>query len=87
MRFSCLTELFKMLDDIFTYFKVVSYGGFLRFKTLTENGIPLRSNLRYPIVQLQGNNKIVLEYYLHLPVNDNRYEVRYLAVFNNMRYN
>lgn len=73
-------KLFKTLDDVFTYFKVVSYGGFLRFKTSTEGGIPLRSNLRYPIVQLQGNNKIVLEYYLHLPVNDERYEVRYLAV-------
>ncbi|XP_029679159.1 laminin subunit alpha-1-like [Formica exsecta] len=69
--------LYWRLPDSFLGDKVVSYGGFLRFKTLTENGIPLRSNLRYPIVQLQGNNKIVLEYYLHLPVNDNRYEVRF----------
>ncbi|XP_067203705.1 laminin subunit alpha-1 isoform X2 [Linepithema humile] len=69
--------LYWKLPDSFLGDKVVSYGGFLRFKTLTEGGIPLRSNLRYPVVQLQGNNKIVLEYYLHLPVNDNRYEVRF----------
>ncbi|KMQ97151.1 laminin subunit alpha-1 [Lasius niger] len=69
--------LYWRLPDSFLGDKVVSYGGFLRFKTLTEGGIPLRSNLRYPIVQLQGNNKIVLEYYLHLPVNDNLYEVRF----------
>ncbi|XP_072763928.1 laminin subunit alpha-1 isoform X2 [Anoplolepis gracilipes] len=69
--------LYWRLPDSFLGDKVVSYGGFLRFKTLTEGGIALRSNLRYPIVQLQGNNKIVLEYYQHLPVNDNRYEVRF----------
>ncbi|XP_039307072.1 laminin subunit alpha-1 isoform X3 [Solenopsis invicta] len=69
--------LYWRLPDSFLGDKVVSYGGFLRFKTSTEGGIPLRSNLRYPVVQLQGNNKIVLEYYLHLPVNDNRYEVRF----------
>ncbi|XP_024867463.1 laminin subunit alpha-1 isoform X2 [Temnothorax curvispinosus] len=69
--------LYWRLPDSFLGDKVVSYGGFLRFKTSTEGGIPLRSNLRYPVVQLQGNNKIVLEYYLHLPVNDNHYEVRF----------
>ncbi|KAL0132326.1 hypothetical protein PUN28_000249 [Cardiocondyla obscurior] len=69
--------LYWRLPDSFLGDKIVSYGGFLRFKTSTEGGIPLRSNLRYPVVQLQGNNKIVLEYYLHLPVNDNRYEVRF----------
>ncbi|KAL6255156.1 hypothetical protein P5V15_013489 [Pogonomyrmex californicus] len=69
--------LYWRLPDSFLGDKVVSYGGFLRFKTSTEGGIPLRSNLRYPVVQLQGNNKIVLEYYLHLPVSDNHYEVRF----------
>ncbi|XP_036145001.1 laminin subunit alpha-1 isoform X3 [Monomorium pharaonis] len=69
--------LYWRLPDSFLGDMVVSYGGFLRFKTSTEGGIPLRSNLRYPVVQLQGNNKIVLEYYLHLPVTDNRYEVRF----------
>lgn len=56
--------------------KVVSYGGFLRFTSSTEGGIPLRSTFQYPIVQLQGNDKIVLEYYLPVPANDNHYEVR-----------
>lgn len=78
--FSCFIEVFKTLDDVFTCFKVVSYGGFLRFKTSTEGGIPPRSNLRHPIVQLQGNNKIILEYYLQPPGNDNHYEVRYLVI-------
>lgn len=57
-------------------FKVVSYGGFLRFTTSTEGGIPLRSTYQYPVVQLLGNHRIVLEYYLNLPVNNNHYEVR-----------
>ncbi|CAL7932952.1 unnamed protein product [Xylocopa violacea] len=69
--------LYWMLPEYFLGDKVVSYGGFLRFTTLTEGGIPLRSTFQYPIVQLQGNNKIVLEYYLPAPANDNHYEVRF----------
>nr|XP_031843946.1 laminin subunit alpha-1 isoform X2 [Nomia melanderi] len=69
--------LYWMLPEPFLGDKVVSYGGFLRFTTLTEGGIPLRTTLQYPVVQLQGNNKIVLEYYLPLPVNNNHYEVRF----------
>ncbi|XP_076751939.1 wing blister [Xylocopa sonorina] len=69
--------LYWMLPKYFLGDKVVSYGGFLRFATLTEGGIPLRSTFQYPIVQLQGNNKIVLEYYLPAPANDNHYEVRF----------
>ncbi|XP_076178093.1 laminin subunit alpha-1-like [Ptiloglossa arizonensis] len=69
--------LYWMLPEPFLGDKVVSYGGFLRFTTLTEGGIPLRSTLQYPVVQLQGNQKIILEYYLPLPVNKNRYEIRF----------
>ncbi|XP_076668102.1 wing blister isoform X2 [Andrena cerasifolii] len=69
--------LYWMLPEPFLGDKVVSYGGFLRFTTLTEGGIPLRSTLQYPVVQLQGNAKIVLEYYLPLPVNNNHYEIRF----------
>lgn len=58
-------------------FKVASYGGLLRFVTSTDGGISLRSAHKYPLVQLQGNDRIILEYYLHSPVKDNRYEVRY----------
>ncbi|XP_076279706.1 wing blister isoform X1 [Lasioglossum baleicum] len=69
--------LYWMLPDSFLGDKVVSYGGFLRFTTLTEGGIPLRTTLQYPVVQLQGNNRIVLEYYLPSPLNNDRYEVRF----------
>ncbi|KZC04266.1 Laminin subunit alpha-1 [Dufourea novaeangliae] len=69
--------LYWMLSEPFLGDKVVSYGGFLRFTTLTEGGIPLRSTLQYPAVQLQGNNRIVLEYYLPVPVTNNRYEIRF----------
>ncbi|XP_078049383.1 wing blister isoform X2 [Augochlora pura] len=69
--------LYWVLPDTFLGDKVVSYGGFLRFTTLTEGGIPLRTTLQYPVVQLQGNNRIVLEYYLPSPVNNDHYEVRF----------
>ncbi|XP_076245323.1 wing blister [Calliopsis andreniformis] len=69
--------LYWMLPATFLGDKVVSYGGFLRFTTLTEGGIPLRMTLQYPVVQLQGNDRIVLEYYLPLPVVNNHYEVRF----------
>ncbi|XP_043600424.1 laminin subunit alpha-1 isoform X4 [Bombus pyrosoma] len=69
--------LYWMLPESFLGDKVVSYGGFLRFTTSTEGGIPLRSTFQYPIVQLQGNRKIVLEYYLPVPSDSNHYEVRF----------
>ncbi|KAF3427281.1 LOW QUALITY PROTEIN: hypothetical protein E2986_11364, partial [Frieseomelitta varia] len=69
--------LYWMLPESFLGDKVVSYGGFLRFTTSTEGGIPLRSNFQYPIVQLQGNNKIVLEYFLPVSTDTNHYEVRF----------
>nr|XP_012147088.1 PREDICTED: laminin subunit alpha-2 isoform X4 [Megachile rotundata]XP_012147089.1 PREDICTED: laminin subunit alpha-2 isoform X4 [Megachile rotundata] len=69
--------LYWMLPEQFLGDKVISYGGFLRFTTSTEGGIPLRSTLQYPVVQLQGNYRIVLEYYLPLPVKTNHYEVRF----------
>ncbi|CAK9806681.1 Laminin subunit alpha-1 [Anthophora quadrimaculata] len=68
--------LYWKLPESFLGDKVVSYGGFLRFTTVTEGGIPLRSTFQYPIVQLQGNSKIVLEYYLPTLMSNNHYEVR-----------
>ncbi|XP_023288824.1 laminin subunit alpha-2 [Orussus abietinus] len=67
--------LYWQLPISFLGDKVVSYGGFLRFSTKTEGGEPLHSSSRYPLVQLQGN-KIILEYYLHLPVTNDHYEIR-----------
>ncbi|XP_015124906.1 laminin subunit alpha-1, partial [Diachasma alloeum] len=69
--------LYWQLPESFLGDKVVSYGGFLRFKTSVVGGIPLRSSLRYPLVQIQGNDKIILEYYQHLPVDDNNFKIRF----------
>jgi laminin alpha 1/2 len=30
----------------------------------------------YPLVQIQGNRKIILEYYPHAPHHNGRYQVR-----------
>ncbi|KAG7199623.1 hypothetical protein KM043_014226 [Ampulex compressa] len=68
--------LYWRLPNSFLGDKVVSYGGFLRFKTVTEGGIPLRSSLQYPAVQLQGNDRIVLQYYPPVPVVNDNYEIR-----------
>ncbi|XP_035736479.1 laminin subunit alpha-1-like [Vespa mandarinia] len=69
--------LYWKLPETFLRDKVASYGGLLRFATSTDGGISLRSAHKYPLVQLQGNDRIILEYYLHSPVKDNRYEVRF----------
>ncbi|XP_043271259.1 laminin subunit alpha-1 [Venturia canescens] len=68
--------LYWELPESFLGDKVVSYGGFLRFKTSSTGGAPLRSSFRYPVAQIQGNNKIILEHYQHLPVDDNHFKIR-----------
>ncbi|XP_034944517.1 laminin subunit alpha-1-like isoform X2 [Chelonus insularis] len=68
--------LYWKLPESFLGDKVASYGGFLRFKTSTTGGIPLRSSLRYPLIQIQGNDKIILEHYQQIPVEDNHFKIR-----------
>ncbi|XP_048508975.1 laminin subunit alpha-1 [Athalia rosae] len=68
--------LYWMLPKSFLGDKVVSYGGFIQFKIETESGEPLPSNVRYPVVLIQGNDKIVLEHYPHSPVENNHYKIR-----------
>ncbi|KAK0081679.1 hypothetical protein PV325_011758 [Microctonus aethiopoides] len=68
--------LYWQLPQSFLGDKVISYGGFLRFKTSVKGGTPLRSSLRYPLIQIQGNNKIILEYYQHQPSAVNEFKIR-----------
>lgn len=44
----------------------MSYGGFLRFTVETEGGTTLLPGgvlASYPLIQIQGNDKLVLEYF------------------------
>lgn len=59
--------------------KVLSYGGYLRFVTETIGGNKALLPNRYPLVQLKGNDKIILEYYeppFKTGAHKNRYEIR-----------
>ncbi|XP_051174494.1 laminin subunit alpha-1 isoform X1 [Leptopilina boulardi] len=75
--------LYWQLPKAFLADKVISYGGFLRFTTaVSDDGYPLPSSYRYPLVQIQGNNRIILEHYQHFQDadnnnNNNHYEVRF----------
>ncbi|XP_014204068.2 laminin subunit alpha-1 [Copidosoma floridanum] len=67
--------IYWQLPDFFLKDKVTSYGGFLRFTTITDGGYVLRSSHRFPLVQLQGNG-IVLEHFPANSSNDNGHVVR-----------
>lgn len=70
--------LYWRLPKQFLGDKVLSYGGYLRFVTETVGGQKVIPVNRFPLVQLRGNDKIVLEYYEPLKTNNykNRYEIR-----------
>lgn len=58
---------------------MLSYGGYLRFTTDTQNPrkqLPQDVLNRYPLVQLRGHGRIILEYYQLLPSASGRFEVR-----------
>ncbi|KAF4524714.1 hypothetical protein B566_EDAN013949 [Ephemera danica] len=58
------TPLYWKLPRNFIGDKVVSYNGYLRFTTKATGGrtlLPPTVLESYPLVQLQGNNKIVLD--------------------------
>ena len=63
--------------------RTTSYNGFLRFTTWSDGreGPYGPDVLReYPLVQIQGNHRIVLEHYPRKRSNNGRYEIR--CVFN-----
>lgn len=68
--------LYWRLPKQFLGDKIFSYGGYLRFVTETIGGTKLLNSNRYPLVQIRGNNKIILEYYEQPIVAKNRYEIR-----------
>lgn len=77
------TPLYWQLPESFVKKdQTLAYNGLLRF-TVTNHGgstlFPDNILATYPLVQIQGNRKLILEYYppLHHPTNG-RYQVRYL---------
>ncbi|XP_069690531.1 laminin subunit alpha-2 isoform X2 [Periplaneta americana] len=59
--------------------RVLSYGGYLRFTVETEGGntlLPAGVLAIYPLIQLQGNGRLILEHYPFLPSSSGHYQVR-----------
>lgn len=59
--------------------QVLSYNGYLRFTVTSSGGrTPLPPNIlsSYPLVQIQGNNRIVLEYFSPQSSVTGQYQVR-----------
>lgn len=59
--------------------QVRSYNGYLRFRTESKGGrrvFPEQILQTYPLVSLQGNWQLVLEYYPASVAPDGRYKVR-----------
>lgn len=59
--------------------QVLSYGGYLRFKVETEGGhtlLPASVLGTYPLVQLQGNGRLILEHYPVIPSSTGHYQIR-----------
>ena len=72
------TPLYWRLPDTFLRDKILSYGGYLRFTVGNDGGsilLPDHILATYPLVQIQGNRRIVLEYYPNAINSNGRYEV------------
>lgn len=73
------TPIYWQLPKQFLGDRVLSFGGFLRFTVEAEGGstlFPPEVLDSYPLIQLQGNNRIVLEHFPSHPSKDGHYEVR-----------
>ncbi|KAF5307738.1 hypothetical protein FQR65_LT06609 [Abscondita terminalis] len=73
------SPLYWRLEPIFSGDRVLSYGGYLRFVCRTmdpKQRLPQEVLNHFPLVQLRGHGRIVLEYYPPLPLKGNRYEIR-----------
>ncbi|XP_063590781.1 laminin subunit alpha lam-3-like isoform X2 [Penaeus indicus] len=71
--------LYWQLPREFMRDKVRSYNGYLRFRVHSEGGsrnFPEQILQTYPLVSLQGNWQLVLEYYPPSISSDGRYEVK-----------
>uniref|UniRef100_T1J8M8 Uncharacterized protein n=1 Tax=Strigamia maritima TaxID=126957 RepID=T1J8M8_STRMM len=69
--------LYWELPEWFLGDKVLSYNGRLSFSIQVENGHQLFTSVlnSYPVVQIQGNFRIVLEHYVDLLPPDGRYVI------------
>lgn len=59
--------------------QILSYGGFIEFTTNTEGGstlLPPSVIASYPLIQIQGNDKFILEYFPPMITLDKHYRVR-----------
>ena len=84
------TPLYWRLPEIFLKDKVLSYGGYIRFTIHNEGGSTLLPNnilATYPLVQIQGNRKLILEFYPAAVNPSGRYEVRLHESLWRMRNN
>lgn len=73
------TPVYWQLPKQFLGDRVLSYGGYLRFKVETEGGrtsLPDSVLATYPLVQLQGNGRLILEHYPLIPSSTGHYQVR-----------
>ena len=72
------TPLYWELPPNFLGDKVASYNGFLRFRIRSNGPRPYSLNVldEFPLVQMQGNGRIVLEHFPRKTSNSGRYEVR-----------
>ncbi|KDR22194.1 Laminin subunit alpha-1, partial [Zootermopsis nevadensis] len=73
------TPVYWQLPKQFLGDRVLSYGGYLRFRVETEGGhtlLPVSILATYPLVQLQGNGQLVLEHYPLIPSSAGHYQVR-----------
>ncbi|KAJ8669684.1 hypothetical protein QAD02_000943, partial [Eretmocerus hayati] len=75
MNFYQEYPVYWQLPESFLGDKVASYGGFIRFTTITEGGYVLRLAHKFPLIQIQGNG-IILEYAPPNSNNDSCYVVR-----------
>lgn len=78
-RYHFDSPLYWKLHPVFNGDRVLSYGGYLRFISHTIHSrqrLPQDIINHYPLVQIRGQGRIVLEYYPPLPSKNNRHEVR-----------
>ena len=76
------TPLYWQLPGSFLRDRTASYNGQLRFTVTNQGGSTLFPDnilATYPLVQIQGNRKVILEYYPSSSQPNGRYHVRYCS--------
>ncbi|XP_065226738.1 laminin subunit alpha lam-3-like [Planococcus citri] len=71
--------LYWQLPESFLGDRILSYGGFIQFTTEIYGGstlLPSSVIASYPLIQIQGNDKFILEYFPPLITSESRHKVR-----------